>query len=253
MPASSFRPLSLTTEESTRTAHLRDRARRCVIGTVSRELAGLAAVRSRPVLADPHVLVDGPSADVTALRDRARRVTASLIDAAQRDLEHTRARVAALSPQATLERGYAVVQTATGEVVRIAPVRDGPSTVEQPDFREREGAEAEAHDPRASFVSLRQCGSHADRHGASVERPRRNHDDVGRRDVVGERVEAGQHQRRDRERRPARRRPDRDDLDLRPARLVGIRPPDPQRGRDLEQAPAVGDDDHDLLAHNERR
>jgi exodeoxyribonuclease VII large subunit len=36
----------------------------------------------------------------------------------RRDLEHTRARVLALSPQATLDRGYAVVQTADGAVVR---------------------------------------------------------------------------------------------------------------------------------------
>jgi exodeoxyribonuclease VII large subunit len=64
------------------------------------------------------VLVDGPRADVTSLRDRARRRTAAVIDADQRDLDHTRARVVALSPQATLERGYAVVQTASGEVVR---------------------------------------------------------------------------------------------------------------------------------------
>jgi len=60
-------------EEATRVQHLRDRARRSVIGLVQREAHGLAGVRSRPVLADPYVLVEGPRADVTALRDRARR------------------------------------------------------------------------------------------------------------------------------------------------------------------------------------
>lgn len=105
-------------EEATRVQHLRDRARRSVTGLVQREAHGLAGVRSRPVLADPYVLVDGPRADVTALRDRARRRTAAVVAAAQADLVHTRARVVALSPQATLERGYAVVQTASGEVVR---------------------------------------------------------------------------------------------------------------------------------------
>lgn len=105
-------------EESSRTSGLRDRARRCAVGVVHRELIGLAAMRSRPVLADPYVLVDTPRADVTALRDRARRRTAAVVAAAQADLAHTRARVVALSPQATLERGYAVVQTALGEVVR---------------------------------------------------------------------------------------------------------------------------------------
>ena len=40
------------------------------------------------------------------------------MEGAERDLEHARARVAALSPAATLERGYAVVQRADGALVR---------------------------------------------------------------------------------------------------------------------------------------
>jgi exodeoxyribonuclease VII large subunit len=40
------------------------------------------------------------------------------VDTAERDLEHARARVAALSPAATLQRGYAVLQRADGSLVR---------------------------------------------------------------------------------------------------------------------------------------
>jgi exodeoxyribonuclease VII large subunit len=40
------------------------------------------------------------------------------VEGAERDLEHARARVAALSPAATLDRGYAVVQRADGALVR---------------------------------------------------------------------------------------------------------------------------------------
>jgi exodeoxyribonuclease VII large subunit len=40
------------------------------------------------------------------------------VETAERDLEHARARVAALSPAATLARGYAVVQRADGDLVR---------------------------------------------------------------------------------------------------------------------------------------
>ncbi len=105
-------------EELSRVHALRDRARRVLAGTVARETAGLTAVRSRPVLADPHVLVDGPAEAVRGLRDRARRCTAAALDRATADLAHTRARVVALSPQATLERGYAVLQHADGSVVR---------------------------------------------------------------------------------------------------------------------------------------
>src|SRR5690606_8141988 len=44
------------------------------------------------------------------LRDRARRVLRHRLDAADADLAHNRARVRALSPAATLARGYAVVR-----------------------------------------------------------------------------------------------------------------------------------------------
>ena len=107
-------------EEATRIAHLRDRARRVAVGTVERERSRLDAVRSRPVLADPHTLVDGRRADVLGLRDRARRCTSSRLEAAGHDLDHVLARVVALSPQATLDRGYAVVQDEDGVVVRDA-------------------------------------------------------------------------------------------------------------------------------------
>jgi exodeoxyribonuclease VII large subunit len=42
------------------------------------------------------------------------------VDREQHGLEHTLARVRALSPLATLERGYAVVQRGDGVVVRSA-------------------------------------------------------------------------------------------------------------------------------------
>jgi exodeoxyribonuclease VII large subunit len=70
------------------------------------------------VLADPGRLLHGRADDVLALRDRARRTLVHRVDGAERDLEHARARVAALSPAATLERGYAVVQRADGALVR---------------------------------------------------------------------------------------------------------------------------------------
>ncbi|GAC1445178.1 MAG: exodeoxyribonuclease VII large subunit [Mycobacteriales bacterium] len=106
-------------EEVARVRALRDRARRVAVETVRRELTRLDAARSRPVLADPGTLVSTRLADVIGLRDRARRRTSSALDQAGHDLAHTRARVLALSPQATLDRGYAVVQDADGAVVRV--------------------------------------------------------------------------------------------------------------------------------------
>ncbi len=107
-------------EESHRIALLRDRARRVAVGTVDRELTRVAQLRSRPVLAQPEVLVGERRTAVEGLRDRARRCAANGLAHALQDLAHTRARVVALSPQATLDRGYAVVHTADGAVVRDA-------------------------------------------------------------------------------------------------------------------------------------
>ena len=108
------------TEEAQRVRQARDRCRRVVRTTVERELARLEAVRSRPVLAAPATLVDGRRTEVGGLRDRARRCTTARLEAASADLAHVRARVVALSPQATLDRGYAVVQDEDGAVVRDA-------------------------------------------------------------------------------------------------------------------------------------
>ncbi len=107
-------------EEAHRISTLRDRARRVVVGLVDRESTRLQQATSRPVLADPRRLVTDRLHDVEALRDRARRCTVSAVERAEHDLGHTRARVVALSPQATLDRGYAVVQTPNGGVVRDA-------------------------------------------------------------------------------------------------------------------------------------
>ena len=107
-------------EEGQRVRQARDRGRRVVLGLVERERARLDAVRSRPVLAAPATLVEGRRTEVTALRDRARRCTGARLEAASADLAHVLARVVALSPQATLDRGYAVVQDEDGAVVRDA-------------------------------------------------------------------------------------------------------------------------------------
>jgi exodeoxyribonuclease VII large subunit len=105
---------------------LRDRGRRCLQGRVERELAWLAATRSRPALADPVREVERQEEQILALRDRARRCLSSAVDRAADELSHTRARLVSLSPAATLERGYAIVQRPEGTVVRAAAeVKEG--------------------------------------------------------------------------------------------------------------------------------
>lgn len=108
-------------EEQARILSLRRNAWRCVDIRIERESAWLAAVRSRPSLADPHASLRHLGGEVEALAERARRVLATCLTQHERDVAAALARVTALSPKATLDRGYAVVQRADGSVVRSAP------------------------------------------------------------------------------------------------------------------------------------
>lgn len=107
-------------EELRLLGHQRDRLRRTASARLATEQQWLAGIRGRPVLTDPGVLVRDRAAQVTTLLGQVRRHAAARLDGAATDLDHARARVAALSPAATLARGYAVVQTASGAVVRDA-------------------------------------------------------------------------------------------------------------------------------------
>jgi exodeoxyribonuclease VII large subunit len=106
-------------EELRTVAELRGRAR----DTVHRRLEGEAELmaglpeRMRHTL---HARLGRDREDSTALRQRSRRRLGALLDAAHAELGHVRAQVRALSPQATLDRGYAVVRRPDGTVIRDA-------------------------------------------------------------------------------------------------------------------------------------
>src|SRR6478752_1352089 len=93
------------------------RIRALVRQLVDRESQALADLRSRPVLADPRTLLDARTVEIADLRDRSRRVLTHALARAGDDITHQRARARALSPLATLQRGYAVVQAVDGSVV----------------------------------------------------------------------------------------------------------------------------------------
>ncbi|MEU5158354.1 exodeoxyribonuclease VII large subunit [Streptomyces sp. NPDC020875] len=113
-------------EELERVRQLRDRALRTVRGVLDREERGLAHALARPAMERPHRMVDERAAELDALTARARRVVGHLLDRADSELSHTWARVVSLSPAATLERGYAVLQRLDGAVVRSSgDVGDG--------------------------------------------------------------------------------------------------------------------------------
>ena len=104
----------------------RDRLRGAITTYLDREATLLATLRSRPALADPASLLATRADEVDALRERALRTTRHRLDRATDEIAHHRARSRALSPLATLQRGYAVLQGADGHVLTsVADVAAG--------------------------------------------------------------------------------------------------------------------------------
>lgn len=101
-------------EERRRIAEARSRTARALRGWVDRESHHLSAVRSRPVMADPHVIADS-RAEIVGQAVRALRREINLVVVTQStSLGHMAARLTTLGPAATLARGYAVVQSVAG-------------------------------------------------------------------------------------------------------------------------------------------
>ena len=104
-------------DEARNVLRARDRIRAVVEQLLVREQAGLDGLRSRPALSAPTSLFDARADEVELLRQRARRSLGHTLDRAADDIGHQVARARALSPLATLRRGYAVLQDADGHPV----------------------------------------------------------------------------------------------------------------------------------------
>ncbi|WP_343902413.1 exodeoxyribonuclease VII large subunit [Arthrobacter rhombi] len=96
----------------------RARMDRAVSLFIDRAGQQLESLRTRPVLSHPEGMVQVRSEDLERLRERSHRSIDTLLRRGHDAVAHLRAQVRALSPQQTLDRGYAVVQTADGAVVR---------------------------------------------------------------------------------------------------------------------------------------
>ena len=96
---------------------LQDRARRTLVNRLDLELTRITNFRNRPVMKDPHVLITTRAEIIAGLRDRSNRSFGASIKLAKEELKQIKARVRALSPQSTLDRGYSVVQLPDGQIV----------------------------------------------------------------------------------------------------------------------------------------
>jgi len=95
----------------------RQRVSRALASRVHTERRLLVALRSRPVMADPRAMITARRQELDALTDRAKRRVLADLHRQRDQIDHLRAQVRSLSPLATLERGYAVVQHGNGRVV----------------------------------------------------------------------------------------------------------------------------------------
>ena len=99
---------------------IRDRMYRRLVSTIDYEFNQIAQLRNRPVMKDPSVMVTSRRDEIKAWRDRSIRSFASLLEIEKKELKGVRDHLRSLSPQSTMDRGYAVVQLEDGTIVRDA-------------------------------------------------------------------------------------------------------------------------------------
>ena len=123
------------TDELAGVAQARARAAHAVRRLLEHETAVFAALRSRPVLAQPRLLVDAQHEIVGDALSRTRRALHHLVDREHDAVSHHLARVQALSPLATMQRGYAVAQATDGTVLTSVEAVPDEFTVRLADGR----------------------------------------------------------------------------------------------------------------------
>jgi exodeoxyribonuclease VII large subunit len=106
-------------DELLRVQQARTRIQGRVTSLVSVEIDRIAQLRSRPSLATTSWIVDSRVEEVVRYVARGAELTARTIERAEGQVRELAARLRTLSPQSTLDRGYAIVQ-AGGHVVKSA-------------------------------------------------------------------------------------------------------------------------------------
>lgn len=115
-------------EERAAIADARARGRRVVVTRLERERTAISDVPDRLTAAITGRLHRG-STELAVHQQQLHRLVRTRLDTARAEIVHVRARVGALSPLATLSRGYAVVINADGHALRDPAQVDGPMTV----------------------------------------------------------------------------------------------------------------------------
>ena len=107
-------------EELARISNLQDRSNRYIQGRIEFELAKLASYMERQIMREPELIISTRLDVIKELAARSHRSMSSALALGREEISGLRTQVRTLSPQATLDRGYSVVQTSDGSVVRKA-------------------------------------------------------------------------------------------------------------------------------------
>ncbi len=107
-------------EEQRKIRNLQDRSLRYMQNMLSNELAAIAQIKSRPIFKDPQTMFTSRAEAISSLRARSLRGMEGSLALGSEELDSLKAQLRTLSPQSTLDRGYAVVLTDNGEIIRKA-------------------------------------------------------------------------------------------------------------------------------------
>lgn len=104
-------------DERHKLEQMRQRLFMRVEALITAQSAMLEQIRSRPILANPHTFIDTLEGALTQSTEAIRLRLDQLLVREALTLGHLRTQVRSLSPQSTLDRGYAVVRDMAGHVI----------------------------------------------------------------------------------------------------------------------------------------
>jgi exodeoxyribonuclease VII large subunit len=109
-------------EEIERTEVLVNRLRQRMNSIIDIEIGKISALMTRPVIKDPMTLISIRDEEIRLLESDSRKALTALVKDERSAIKELKAQVTALSPLATLKRGYAVVQKKGKAVINAKDV-----------------------------------------------------------------------------------------------------------------------------------
>lgn len=107
-------------DELSRISNLQDRANRFIQNRIDFEISRIKGFMERQIMREPQTIISSRLEIIKGFVARSHRAMSGALAIAGEEISGLRTQVRTLSPQATLDRGYSVVQKSDGSVVRTA-------------------------------------------------------------------------------------------------------------------------------------